>query len=156
MKRMRRILALLVMAALLAGCGVLPENALKEEDRRQLISLLDRIAESLHPGTAGSSLVSAGVTSELIDWAAATKLSAQETAEAVRQWLESQSEEIREAFAQQLESIGGTYAEILRDGAKGLLESAGVQQELPEMDMDLKSILNSILASGGLESGSVG
>lgn len=153
MKRIRRILALLlVMAALLAGCGILPENALKEEDRQQLISLLDRIAESLHPGTAGSSLVSAGVTSELIDWAAATKLTAQETAEAVQKWLESQSEEIREAFAQQLESIGGTYAEILRDGAKGLLESAGVQQELPEMDMDLKSILNSILSSGGLDS----
>lgn len=144
-------MALLVMAALLAGCGILPESTLKEEDRQQLISLLDRIAENLHPGTAGSSLVSAGVTSELIDWAAATKLSAQETAEAVRQWLESQSEEIREAFAQQLESIGGTYAEILRDGAKGLLESAGVQQELPEMDMDLKSILNSILSSGGLD-----
>ncbi len=152
MKRIRRFLALLLMAALLAGCGILPENALKEEDRQQLISLLDRIAESLHPGTAGSSLVSAGVTSELIDWAAATKLTAQETAEAVRQWLESQSEEIREAFAQQLESIGGTYAEILRDGAKGLLESAGVQQELPEMNMDLKSILNSILSSGGLDS----
>ncbi len=153
MKRMQRFLALLMMAALLAGCGVLPENALKEEDRQQLISLLDQIAENLHPGTAGSSLVSAGVTSELIDWAAATKMTAQETAEAVRQWLESQSEEIREAFAQQIESIGGTYAEILRDGAKGLLESAGVQQELPEMDMDLKSILNSILSSGGLDSG---
>ncbi len=89
MKRIRRILALLVMAALLAGCGMVPQSALKEEDRQQLTSLLDRIAENLHPGTAGSSLVSAGVTSELIDWAAATKLTAQETAEAVRQWLES-------------------------------------------------------------------
>lgn len=156
MKRVQKILALLVMAALLAGCGILPENALKQEDRQQLISVLDRIAENLHPGTAGSSLVSAGVTSELINWAASTQMTAQETAEAVRQWLESQSGEVREAFAQQLESIGGTYAEILRDGAKGLLESAGVQQELPEMDMDLKSILNSILSSGGLDSGSVG
>lgn len=156
MKRIQRILALLVMAALLSGCGILPENALKEEDRQQLIGVLDRIAENLHPGTAGSSLVSADVTSELINWAAATKLTAQETAEAVRQWLESQSAEIREAFAQQLESIGGTYAEILRDGAKGLLESAGVQQELPEIDMDLKSILNSILSSGGLDSGGAG
>ncbi len=152
MKRIRRFLALLVMAALLAGCGVLPENVLKEEDRQQLISLLDRIAESLHPGTAGSSLVSAGVTSELMNWAASTQLTAQETAETVQQWLEDQSAEIREAFAQQLESIGGSYAEILRDGAKGLLESAGVQQELPEMDMDLKSILDSILSSGGLDS----
>ncbi len=156
MKRIQRILALLVMAALLSGCGILPGSALKEEDRQQLMGVLDRIAENLHPGTAGSSLVSAGVTSELIDWAAATKLTAQETAEAVRQWLESQSEEIREAFAQQLESIGGTYAQILEDGAKGLLESAGVRQELPEMDMDLKSILNSILSSGGLDSGPVG
>ncbi len=152
MKRLQRILALLVTAALLSGCGILPQNASKEEDRQQLMGVLDRIAESLHPGTAGSSLVSAGVTSELINWAAVTELTAQETAEAVRQWLESQSEEIREAFAQQLESIGGTYAEILRNGAKGLLESAGVQQELPEMDMDLKSILNSILSSGGLDS----
>lgn len=156
MKRIQRILALLVMAALLAGCGVLPEHAGKDADRQQLIGLLDRIAESLHPGTAGSSLVSADVTSELIDWAAATQMTAQETAQAVRQWLESQSAEIRETFVQQLESIGGSYAEILRDGAKGLLESAGVQRELPEMDMDLKSILDSILSSGGLDSGSVG
>lgn len=140
------------MAALLAGCGMLPESTLKEEDRQQLIGLLNRVAENLHPGTAGSSLVSAEVTSELMNWAAATKLTAQETAEAVQQWLESQPAEIREAFDQQLESIGGTYAEILRDGAKGLLESAGVQQELPEIDMDLKSILNSILSSGGLDS----
>ncbi len=152
MKRIRRFLALLVMAALLAGCGMVPKSASKEEDRQQLISLLDRIAESLHPGTAGSSLVSAGVTSELMNWAASTQLTAQETAETVQQWLEDQSAEIREAFVQQLESIGGSYAEILRDGAKGLLESAGVQQELPEMNMDLKSILNSILSSGGLDS----
>lgn len=154
MKRVNRTIAIILAAVLvlsLTGCGMSGKNPDKNADRQQLIDILNDISANLHPATAGSSLVSANLTADLIFWAAKTSLSKTEVAEIVGEWMMQQAPEIQAAFEQQLELIGTSYSQILQDGAKGLLDSAGVQKELPELNGGLKGVLDSILSFGGLD-----
>lgn len=147
--------ATLVLAALLAlnlaGCGLVSQPSTKQEDKARLEAILDSVSGNLHPGTAGSSLVSAGFAADLIGWAAATQLSRQEAAQAVADWLDAQTPQLRQAFQEQLGSILNSLGQLAGEGARDLLDSAGVDGTLPAIDSDVRSILSAILSSGGIE-----
>lgn len=145
------VLLCLVLTLSFTGCSGISLPGMKSQDRQQLETILNKISENLHPGTAGSSLQSLGLTTELINWASSTGMTREEAEKAVKDWVSNQTPELQEAFGEQMESISATFGQILRTGGSDLLESAGLPTELPKIDGSLTDILHSILASGGLD-----
>lgn len=140
--------ALLVFS--LAGCSV-GGTRTDAEDRAQLMAILNDLSSNMHPGTAGSSLTSARLATNLIVWASTTKMDKKEAAGIVLDWLREQSPEIQAAFREKISSVSDSYSRILKDGASDLLASAGINQDLSNLKPRLKEIVESILASGGLD-----
>lgn len=151
---MRRITALVLCAVLLlslTACGSMAKPRTDDEERAQLRAILDDVAKNLHPATAGSSLTAARMTADLVTWAATTKMDKKEAAGIVAEWLKEQAPEIRAAFQERLANISSTYGQIVKDGAAGLMESAGVEKDFSNLGSRLKEIVEAILASGGLD-----
>lgn len=150
----RKITSLLLAAALLLsltacagkGNGTLTED----EDTRKLNAVLDDIAANVRPGTAGSTLTAIRIAADLISWAASSNMSKKEAADAVAQWYKDQPQEVKDAYKEQMGQVAQAYGRIALDGAKELLEDAGVKNSVTEMSDKLKETIESILASGGV------
>lgn len=154
MTRIRKYTALFLIFLLLfglAGCSAGGGSRTEEEDRAQLQAILNDLSSNMHPGTAGSSLTSARLATNLILWASKTKMDKKEAAGIVLDWLQEQSPEIQSAFREKVSSVSDTYGRILKDGAADLLKSAGIEQDLSNLKPRLTEIVESILASGGLD-----
>lgn len=151
MRHFRAVTALiLITALLLTGCSF-GKNKVKDEERQGLMKILDEISAELHPATAGNTLVAARLAAELIEWAKNTTMDKKEAAGIVGNWLKEQTPEIREAFEEQLSGVAGAFGSIVKDGAAGLLESAGVEKDLSNLGSRLKELVDAVLASGGID-----
>lgn len=155
MQSLRKLSALLLAAALilsLAGCAApAGSGAAEQTDQEKLYAILDDIVANVQPGTTGSFLRAVGVAAKLVKWAKETEMSKQEAAQAVMQWLKDQPQETKDAFRDSMKQIAEAYGRMAVDGAKDLLESAGVPDSLGEMTDRLKEIVEAILASGGID-----
>lgn len=151
MKKAISIILLLTLLLSLTACSFGSKSQVPESEREKLISILDDISANMRPATAGSSLVSIRLAADLVTFAATTSMDKKEAAAIVSDWLKAQTPEIRAAFDEKLESVKNSYGQILKDGAAGLLESAGVEKDLSNLGSQLKSIVEAILATGGLD-----
>lgn len=132
----------------LAACGTRGQEKTAEQEK--LIAILDDAVENLHPGTAGSMLRAIRVAAALIKFAGKTDMTKQEATKTVTEWMAEQSEEKQDVIREQLQEVGEAYGKIALDGAKELLKDAGESDALGEMSDQLKGIVESILATGGV------
>lgn len=152
---LRKFAASVLTAALvisLVGCAA-PGAAKPAEqtDREKLYAILDDIAANVQPGTTGSFLRAVGIAARLVRWARATEMTKQEAAQAVVEWLKDQPQETKDTFRESMKQIAEAYTQMAVDGAKDLLESAGVSGTLGEITDRLKEIVEAVLASGGID-----
>ena len=125
----KRILPLLlaVLMLLLCGCGRGADKGATDEAQQALWAELDNIRDTVHPGTAGSSLRAVAAAARLLDWAASGSLTAEQAAQAAADWTVAQSDEARENWPQQVDSVQFMIALLAEGGetAEGLLSDAG-------------------------------
>ena len=137
---MRRIVIALLAAALvlsLAGCAFVEAPGSKEEDRARLQALLNEISGNVQ---SGKGPITAGLAVEFLSWAGSTSLTREETAQVAADWLAAQTPELRRAAEEKLNGLLGQMNKLLTDGAEKVKDSG----------WDFQSILQDILASGGL------
>ena len=137
---MRRIVIALLTAALvlsLAGCAFMDAPGSKEEDRARLQALLSEISGNIQ---SGNGPITAGLAADFIRWAGSTSLTREETAQVAADWLATQTPELRRAAEEKLNGLMEQLNELLQDGAEKVKDSG----------WDFQSILQDILASGGL------
>lgn len=154
MKHFARLTALVLLAAILlslCGCSGFGQEKTDQQEREALQRMLEELSANIHPGTSGSSLTSARITAELIGWASTTKMDKKEAAQIVLEWVQEQSPELQAAFREKLESIGSTYGSILKDGAKDMMESAGINSDFSNLGSRIQELMAAILASGGID-----
>lgn len=117
------------------------------EDER-LTTVLGDIGE-LEIGTAGSSLKAAKLAAELLDWGAASKLSAEEIKAEVVTWLTPKGNDEQSAFAEKYSAVKNAVSQITGDNGRELLNEAGVtDSHYPWNDAALlavKSVTEAIL-----------
>lgn len=140
-----------VLLLSLTGCGFIGKERTQDEEKEQLLAILSDLSNNLHPGTAGSSLTSVRLAADLVTWAATAKMDKKEAAEIVMNWLKEQSPDIRRAFQEKVESVSESYGKIIRDGASDLLNAAGIKKDTSNLGSRLKELVETILASGGLD-----
>lgn len=140
-------LVLAVMLVLsLAGCAGKGNGTLNEkEDKEKLIAVLDAIANNVRPGSTGSMLTSVRIAADLVSWAASSNMTKMEAAKVAAEWLKQQPEADREVLKEKLKSVAEAYGRIALDGAKELLQDAGVQEKLGELTGGLKELVETVL-----------
>ena len=134
----RRILLILLSAALLvslAGCTLLEKPESKEADKAQLRALLDQVAENVKEANAP---ITAEMAADFVSWACSTEMTQKEVTQEVSDWLPEQSPSIRLAAEETLNEMMDGLNKILKDGADAA------------KSWDIQSVLNEILASGGI------
>ena len=134
----RRILLILLSAALLvslAGCTLLEKPESKEADKAQLRALLDQVAENMKEANAP---ITAEMAADFVSWACSTEMTQKEVTQEVSDWLSEQSPSIRLAAEETLNEMMDGLNKILKDGADAA------------KSWDIQSVLNEILASGGI------
>ena len=134
----RRILLILLSAALLvslAGCTLLEKPESKEADKAQLRALLDQVAENVKEANAP---ITAEMAADFVSWACSTEMTQKEVTQEVSDWLSGQSPSIRLAAEETLNEMMDGLNKILKDGADAA------------KSWDIQSVLNEILASGGI------
>lgn len=136
---------LLALVLLLSACGGTAKPTEPKDEQEALYAVLDEIMENIRPGTAGSTLSSVRTAAKLVKWASTTKMTKEEAASAVTQWLKTQSPELQQLFREKLTHVAESYGEILKDGAKDLLETAGVEDDLSNLGSRLKDLVETIL-----------
>ena len=150
---MKRILLILLLAAILVGSywgytGARPEtagpgtaptgnapDAASALPDPTLLTVLDEMRDSVHPGTAGSSLRAAIAAADLLDWAGTGPEQAA-LAASVREWLSEQSEEVRSLLPEQIESLRWAFGMLTEEyeASTALMEDAGLTGRGPWSD----------------------
>lgn len=140
-------LALAVMLVLsLAGCAGKGNGVLDEkEDKEKLLAVLDAIANNVRPGSTGGMLTSVRIAADLVSWAASSNMTKMEAAKVAAEWLKQQPEADREVLQEKLKSVAEAYGRIALDGAKDLLQDAGVREKLGELTGGLKDMVETVL-----------
>lgn len=142
MKKRLVISVFLLVSLLLVACGAAKE-ALWEQaatvvtetptlESPALTALLNRIRETVQPGTAGGSLRALIAAADLLDWAEAPP--PQENIDAtVSAWLAEQSADARALLPVQLESLRGAAAQLTGDydSLASMMEDAGLSGRGP-------------------------
>ncbi|MGM9604109.1 MAG: hypothetical protein ACI3XG_03515 [Faecousia sp.] len=135
---MKRFFAMILAAWLLVsmtGCAQFGEQAEKREDRNELRALLDQVAENIKEA---DSPITAKLAADFVSWACSTEMTQKEVAQEVSDWLSEQSPSIRLAAEEKLNAVMDSIGKLLDDGTQTVKSG------------DIQSILNEILASGGL------
>ena len=128
----RTVFRILLLLLLILALGLILMLALRGGEAPTLVSpaltaQLNRLRDSVQPGTAGSSLKAAGAAADLLDWA--EDPIPQENIDAtVAEWLSTQSAEARERLPEQVEALHGMVVELTTsyEDAAGLLADAGL------------------------------
>ena len=129
MKNTKRILAcLLLTALLLCGCGQAAEEALNPQ-QEALCAVLDGMRDSVTVATAGSSLRAAAAAASLLDWAEQTDLEPELAAQTAADWFVRQTEEARALWPDQADAVAYMVTLLAQGGeeAEGLLRDAGCE-----------------------------
>lgn len=151
MNRLKKYTALLLAFAMvlsLTACAGKGNGTLTpEEDKAKLYAILDDILDNIHPGTSGSKLTGVRIAADLVSWAASSNMSKREAGEAVMEWVKDLPQDKKDDFKAQVRHVADGYAEIVKDGAKSLLESAGVKGKLAELTDKLKETIEIVLKS---------
>lgn len=145
LKRLTAAFLLAAMLLSLTACGTAGSEPTDEQDKEKLLSLLDDIGENVRPGTTGSGLTAIRIAADLVSWAASTNMTKSQAAGIVGSWLKEQSPEIRNAFREKVSQVAEAYGKIVREEAKDLLESAGVQETVSDLSSRLKDMVEVIL-----------
>ena len=126
------------------------EVANKASDTKIELPILDEINKNIMVGTAGSSLKAVSVVVKLLDWGTTTGLDPQEIKKATVEWLSNKGNDEQVEFAEKMELVDSVYKELLGDGAKDLLSSAGCEDAgYPWSDTLVESI-EAIMEAVGL------
>lgn len=88
------------------------------------LPVLDEIDADVVLGTAGSSLSAVQAAARLLSWGVDTGLGADEISEAASTWLAAKNDDL-ETYLQKLALVDDACQELLTDGARDLLDSAG-------------------------------
>ncbi len=146
---MKRIFQLLLLALFLVGSywgymsasSEMTAPAQSTEDMTPaspdpaLLTVLDELRDSVHPGTAGSSLRAVIAAADLLDWAETAPEQAVLVA-SVREWLPAQSEEVRNLLPEQIESLRWAFRELTEEYelSANLMDDAGLTGRGPWSD----------------------
>ena len=140
MKTVQRRIAFFLAAILvltLTGCSFAGVPESKEADQGRLRSLLNEITANLQ---AGNTPITAGLAADFVSWASSTQLTRQEVAQIAGDWLAAQTPALRQAAEEKLNGLMEQMNKLLKDGA----------EKVQDASWDLGSVLQDILASGGL------
>ena len=118
---------LILMLALKNGAAEAPTSV-----SPALTARLDRLRDGVQPGTASSSLKTAAVAAELLDWAE-DPIPAESLEATAAAWLEAQSAETQERLPEQRDALRAAVEELTTgyEDAAGLLSDAGLEGRGP-------------------------
>lgn len=139
MKRVQKVFAIILAACLLlsmTGCAQFGEQAEKREDQDELRALLDQVAENIKEAEPP---ITVKLAADFVSWACSTELTPEEISQEVSDWLSDQSPSIRLAAEETLNAMLDGLNEILKDGTEAA------------KSWDIRSILDEILSSGGID-----
>lgn len=148
----QKLTVLLLTLILLLGCTACGSQGSEKErsDKEKLHAILDDISASVKPEADSGVLTTVRITADLVAWAASTKMSSKETAAAVSEWIQNQPEEEKAAFREKMKHVAQAYGKQALEEAKELAEEAGEKIKDGSLTDQAKTILEAILASGGV------
>ena len=136
MKKVKKFFSLLLAVCLLVimtGCA---QTGAPQQDRAQLIALLDQVAGNIKEG---ESPVTLQLTADFVSWACSTEMTQKEALQVVSDWLAQQSPSIRLAAEDTVNAMMEELGTLLKSGADQV------------KSWDIQSILDGILSSGGID-----
>lgn len=143
MQILKQILAVILILVLCIGMSGCASSASASDDKEQLIAILDGMAQAVENG---NELSVAKYGLQLVNWFKATKMEPEAIASTISSWLQTKSPE----FQQKIQSVLGQFMEQ----AEGLISENGekIKEGLEDgsLQEQARSILNSILESGGV------
>lgn len=120
---MKRVILFSLLAALLLSlCGCGAGSPAPDDD---LTPVLDSIAASVHPGTAGSSLTAAQEACALMDWCCETNMDETAIRKTVEGFLAGRDEEEQRLFTVQIGFVCSTADYLMSEDGAGLLSDIG-------------------------------
>ena len=143
-----------LFGVLCEGCGLempsAPEETVSSDD--DLAQLLAKVAEHYHPGTAGCSLVGAGLAGELLDWYAESNAEEDVIRVTAQTYCDGLDETERETFGEQLVNVSTISYDLVGANAESLLEAAGYEAAHFPWSAEAQQTLFGALCEGcGLE-----
>ena len=117
----------------MTGCA---QMGAPQQDRAQLIALLDQVAGNIKEG---ESPVTLQLTADFVSWACSTEMTQKEALQVVSDWLAQQSPSIRLAAEDTVNAMMEELGTLLKSGADQV------------KSWDIQSILDGILSSGGID-----
>ena len=100
-------------------------------------------------GTAGSSLSAVRAASKLLDWGANSGLGADEVGDAASTWLANKNDDLS-ACIQKLELVDSACRDLLTDGARELLDTAGCADTDITWGNELPEPVEAVMQAAGL------
>lgn len=113
------------------------------------LPILDEIDADVMLGTAGSSLSAVRAASKLLDWGANTGLGADEVGDAASTWLANKNDDLS-ACIQKLELVDSACRDLLTDGARELLDTAGCADTDITWGSELPEPVEAVMQAAGL------
>lgn len=118
------------------------------------LPILDEIDQNVTPGVSGSSLRAVQSAAELLDWGVTTSLDPEEITATAAAWLAEKTDDQREAFTQKLMIVDNAYQQLLTDGARDLLDTAGCEDTQITWGSETVETVEAVLRAAGLRDGS--
>ena len=148
---MKRFLCLLLSLCLFAPlCGCAGKAAAPAPD--DLTPVLESISANVHPGTAGSSLRAAQQACLLMDWCCETEMDESAVRAAAESFLAPLTDEDRQLFAVQLDSVKSAADYLISEDGAGLLEDiGGAEGTLWPWEDAPQEQLSALLAAAGAD-----
>ncbi len=116
-----------------------------------LAALLDNINTRVEVGTAGSSLKATYAAGQLLDWCAATKLSADDVRAATLAWMVNLGNDVQIAFAEKLALVNAACSSLRTDKGADLMSEAGYPSAAYPWTTLSPETLSSIMEAVGVE-----
>ena len=113
------------------------------------LPILDEIDADVMLGTAGSSLSAVRAASKLLDWGANTGLGADEVGDVASTWLANKNDDLS-ACIQKLELVDSACRDLLTDGARELLDTAGCADTDITWGSELPEPVEAVMQAAGL------
>ena len=128
--------ALALLCLLACACGSAaqqpqepkqPQEPQEPEANAELTALLEKVDTGYHPGTAGCSLVGAGLAGRLLDWYAGSDAGEDTVRATAKAYYDGLDSERQETFGEQLVSVSELSYGLIGENAASLLETAGYE-----------------------------
>lgn len=119
--------ALALLCLLACACGSAAQQPQEPEANAELTALLEKVDTDYHPGTAGCSLVGAGLAGRLLDWYAGSDAGEDTVRATAKAYYDGLDSERQETFGELLVSVSELSYELIGENAASLLETAGYE-----------------------------